>query len=61
MNGHKGDGGDDGEHGGKQDDDEPGGTICGLGRWLGDSHGVDESVRYEKEELHGFFDEELER
>lgn len=51
----------DGDNGGKysreQSDDEPGSTICSLWRRLGDSHGVDEGVRDEEEELHGFFDE----
>lgn len=52
MNGYEGDGGDDGEHGGEHDHDEPCGAIGGLRRGLRDSHGVDESVCYEEEELH---------
>jgi hypothetical protein len=35
-------------------DDEPGGTISGLGRRLGDAHGVDEEVGDELERLHRF-------
>ena len=54
MNGQDRDGSDGGDHGGEHDDDEPGGAVCGLWRGLGDSHGVDESVRYEQDELHGF-------
>ena len=44
--------GDGGDHGSQHNDDEPGGAICGLRRGLGDPHGVDESVRYEEEQLH---------
>lgn len=35
-------------------DDEPGGTISGLGRGLGDAHGVDEEVGDELERIHRF-------
>ena len=45
--------GDDGcKHDGEHDDDEPGGAVGGLRRRLGDSHGVDEGVRDEVDELH---------
>ena len=44
---------DCGEDGGQHDEDEPGGAGCGLGRGLGDAHGVDEGVRDEEEKLHG--------
>ena len=37
--------------------DEPGSAVCGLGRGLGDAHGVDERVREEEEQLHGYFDD----
>jgi hypothetical protein len=62
-----------GEHGRQHDEDEPRSPICGLGRGLGDAHGVDESVRDEEEELHvnldgvtggivaGFLDKQLNR
>jgi hypothetical protein len=40
--------------GGEHDDDEPGGTIGSLRRWLRDSHGVDKGVRDELDELHVF-------
>jgi hypothetical protein len=40
------------KHGGQHDDDEPCGAIGGLRRGLGDSHGVDEGVRDELDELH---------
>jgi hypothetical protein len=50
--------GDDGcKYGSEHDNDEPGGTVCGLGRRLGDTHGVDKGVRDELDELHVSFDE----
>ena len=61
MNSYEGDCGDDCKHGGQHNDDEPCGAIRGLWGRLSDPHGVDESVRYEEEELHYFFDEELKR
>jgi hypothetical protein len=53
MNRQDGDGDENGEDYGQQGDDEPGGAFCGLGRGLGDAHGVDEGVRDEKEKIHG--------
>ena len=52
MNGQDGDGGDGGKDRGQHSYDEQGGAIRGLGRGLGDAHGVDEGVRDEVEELH---------
>ena len=52
MDGHNHDGDDGGEDGGEHDDDEPGGAVGGLGRRLGDPHGVDKGVRDELDELH---------
>jgi hypothetical protein len=52
MNSYEGDRGDDSQHGGQHDDDEPRGAIRGLWGGLSDPHGVDESVRYEEKELH---------
>jgi len=52
VDGHDCDGDDGSEYGGEHDDDEPGGAVCGLGRGLGDPHGVDKGVRDELDELH---------
>ena len=52
FDGQECDGRDGGNHGAEHDNDEPCGAICGLRRGLGDSHGVDESVRNEEDELH---------
>ena len=52
MDGHDDDGDDGCKDGGEHDDDEPGGTVGGLGRRLGDPHGVDKGVRDELDELH---------
>ena len=52
MNGYDCDGGDDGDHRGKHDEDEPCGAVCCLGRGLSYSHGVDKGSRYEPDELH---------
>ncbi len=54
MNGQDSDGNDGCKYGGEHDDDEPGGPVGGLRRRLGDSHGVDEGVRDEVDELHVF-------
>jgi hypothetical protein len=43
---------DRGKDGGQHNENEPGGAVCGLGRGLGDAHGVDKGVRDEKEKLH---------
>ena len=51
MDGHDDDGDDGGEDGGEHDDDEPGCSVGGLGRRLGDPHGVDECIRDELDEL----------
>jgi hypothetical protein len=50
--GDDGDGSDDSDYGEEHDNDELSGSICGLGRGLSDTHGVDEGVRDEEEELH---------
>jgi hypothetical protein len=52
MNGYDCDGGDDGDHRGKHDEDEPCGAVRGLRRGLRYAHGVDERVRNEMDELH---------
>ena len=52
MNGQEGDSGDGGKDSCQHGDDEQGGAVGGLGRGLGDAHGVDEGVRDEVEELH---------
>ena len=52
MNGYDRDGGDGGDHRSEHDEDEPGGAVCGLRRGLGYTHGVDERVRDEMNELH---------
>jgi hypothetical protein len=44
---------DGSEYGQEHDEDEPCGTVCGLGRGLGYPHGVDKGVRDEQDELHG--------
>jgi len=54
MGGHYRNRNDCYKHGGKHDDDEPGGTIGSLRRGLCYSHGVDKGVRYELDELHVF-------
>ena len=54
MGGHDGNRNDCRKHSGEHDDDEPGGTIGSLRRWLRDSHGVDKGVRDELDELHVF-------
>jgi hypothetical protein len=61
VNSYEGDRGDDSQHGGQHDDDEPRGAIRRLWGGLSDPHGVDESVRDEEKELHYFSDEELKR
>ena len=43
---------DRGEDGRQHDEDEPGSAVSGLGRGLGDAHGVDEGVRDEEKKLH---------
>ena len=53
MDSDDGDGGDSSDHRGEHDEDEPGRTVCGLRRGLRNSHGVDEGVRDEQDELHG--------
>ena len=58
MDGHDDDGDDRGKDGGKHDDDEPGGAVGGLGRRLGDPHGVDKGVRDELDELHVSLDKD---
>ena len=52
VDGQERDGSDGGNHGAEHDNDEPCGAVCCLWRGLGDPHGVDESVRYEEEQLH---------
>ena len=52
VNRNDGDGSDCCEYGDEHDNDEFSRAVCGLGRGLGDSHGVDEGVRDEEEELH---------
>lgn len=52
VDGHERYGGDGGEHDREHDDDEPRCAIGGLGRGLGNPHGVDEGVRDEVQELH---------
>ena len=52
---------DGGQHGYDERSDKEGGAVCGLGRGLGDAHGVNKGVRDEVEELHIIFDEELKR
>jgi hypothetical protein len=47
MDGQNGDRDDDRKDDGQHGDDEPGGPFRGLGRRLGDAHGVDESIRDE--------------
>jgi len=54
MGGHYGNRNDCCKHRGEHDDDEPGGTIGSLRRGLRDSHGVDESISDELDELHVF-------
>ena len=54
MGGHYRNRNDCCKHGGEHDDDEPGGTIGSLRRGLRDSHGVDESISDELDELHVF-------
>jgi hypothetical protein len=61
MYGNDRDGDDGGEHCGEHDEDEPGGSVCGLRRGLGDAHGVDKCVRDELDELHVWSMEELGR
>jgi hypothetical protein len=53
VNGQDGDRDENGKDDGQQGDDEPGGAFRGLGRGLGDAHGVDEGVRDEEEKIHG--------
>ncbi len=52
MDGDDGDGGDESDYGEKHADDELSGAIRGLGRGLGDTHGVDKGIRDDEEELH---------
>ncbi len=52
MDREESDGSDESDYGEKHSDDEFSGSICGLGRGLGDTHGVDEGVRDDEEELH---------
>jgi hypothetical protein len=52
VDGHRRNGDDKGDNAGEHDDDEPGCAVFGLRRGLGDTHGVDEGVRDEQEELH---------
>ncbi len=52
MNGDDCDGKDGDDDGAEHDEDEPGGSFCGLRGGLGDAHGVDEGVRDEEEKLH---------
>jgi hypothetical protein len=52
VDGQNHDGDDGGNDGREQDNDKPGGPVCGLWRGLGDPHGVDEGVRDEQDELH---------
>jgi hypothetical protein len=54
MEGEGGDSSDDDDHGEKHDGDEPGGSICGFWRGLGDAKGVNEHIRKIEEGLHGF-------
>jgi hypothetical protein len=53
VNGHDRDGGYGGKDDGQHSDDEPGSSIGGLRRGLGDAHRVDERVRDDEEEFHG--------
>jgi hypothetical protein len=55
MDGHDGDGSDDGDYGQEHNNDELSGSIGGFRRGLGDTHSVDEGVCDEEEELHGGF------
>ena len=50
QNRYRHDRGDDGR---QHDENEPGSAVSGLGRGLGDAHGVNKSVRDEVEKLHG--------
>jgi hypothetical protein len=52
VDGHGRNRDDKGDNAGEHDDDEPGRAVFGLRRGLGNTHGVDEGVRDEQEELH---------
>ena len=53
VNGKAGYSSDSGDHSKEHDCDEPGGTICSLGRGLGDAEGVDEGICEIEQRLHG--------